>query len=639
MSGDGDRLTGLARVVPAAGWLRGYPGSWWRNDVLAGLTVTALLIPEGMAYAQLAGVGPEAAFYAAPAALLLYALLGTSRQLVVAVSSAVAITSAATVSLLATSGTAEYAALTAALALLAGLISVVAGVLRLGRIVQFFSSSVLLGFVFGLALIITMKQIPKILGLEVSEPDFFVGLWRTVTSLGDTSLVTLAVGAGCIVAMVALERWLPKLPAALVVLVGSIVVSALADLPDHGVAVVGVLPTGLAPPELPGVGWTAVPLLLSGAAGIALLAFAEATGPAEQLARKHGTEVDANRELVAIGASNMGAGLFQGFPIGASLSKTAANDRAGAHSPMSLVVAAAATALVALFLTPLFQDLPEAALAAIVVVAVSDMEKVGPLVRLWRLRRADCVVALVALAGVLVLDILPGLIIAVVVSLGLVVWRSGEARVAVLDRSASGMDVTAGTRAAEHTADGTGGAGAASALLVVRPQQMLFFVNAAQVRDAVIDAADARGDLDVVVLDLALTPDVDAPSCDALRDLAAVLAHRSTELWVVTGTDEASARLRAAGISDSMGPDLVFDDVSSALLAYLARHDTSGQDARAAVVGELLDLVHDRQRHPHLDERGRRALAGLEERLRCELDDPSTGREPSGGGAPGRGEA
>lgn len=606
-----DRLSGAARVVPALAWLPHYRRSWWRNDVLAGLTVTALLIPEGMAYAQLAGVGPEAAFYAAPAALLLYALLGTSRQLVVAVSSAVAITSAATVSIFATAGTARYAALTAALALLAGLVSVVAGLLRLGRIVQFFSSSVLLGFVFGLALIISMKQIPKILGLDVSEPDFFVGLWRTLTGLGDTSLVTLAVGAGCILAMVLLERWVPKLPAALVVLVGSIVVSELADLPAHGVAVVGELPSGLAPPQLPDVGWSTVPLLFTGAVGIALLAFAEAMGPAEQLARKHGDEVDANRELVAIGAANMGAGLFQGFPIGASLSKSAANDRAGAHTPMSLLVAAAATALVALFLTPLFRDLPEAALGAIVLVAVSDMERPGPLLRLWRLRRADCLLALVALGGVLVLDIIPGLVIAVVASLGLVVWRSGEARVAVLDRSASGMGLVAAA-APVTPVRGTG-------LLVVRPQQMLFFVNAAQIRDAVLAAADERSDLEVVVLDLALTPDVDAPSCDALGDLVEVLHTRGADLWIVTGTAEAAERLHTAGITDAIGPDAVFDDVTQALLAYLERHSTDDHDARAEVVGELLDLVHDRQRHPHLDERGRRALDDLEAHLRAEL--------------------
>ncbi len=326
-----------------------------------------------------------------------YAVLGSSRQLVVAVSSAVAITSAATITSLAQPGTAKYVALTAALALLAGLVSVLAGLLRLGRIAQFFSSSVLLGFVFALALIITEKQIPKLLGIHADVSSFFPGVWDIVTHPGKTSAVTLAAGVACLAAMVVFGRFLPKLPAALFVLIGAIIAAAALDLPSHGVAVVGDLPSGLALPKLPHAGWQSVPLLFTGAVGIALLAFAEAMGPARQFAKQHGYEVNANRELVAIGAANMGAGLFQGFPIGASLSKSAANDRVGPKSPMSPIVAAASTALVALFFTPLFKDLPEAALGAIVIVAVTEMERVKPLVRLWRLHRPDFALAMVAL--------------------------------------------------------------------------------------------------------------------------------------------------------------------------------------------------------------------------------------------------
>lgn len=268
----------MARSFPLASWRHGYQRSWLGTDVPAGLTVTAILIPEGMAYAQLAGVGPEAAFYAAPIGLLMYAVLGSSRQLVVAVSSAVAITSAATITSLAQPGAAKYVALTAALALLAGLISVLAGLLRLGRIAQFFSTSVLLGFVFALALIITEKQIPKLLGIHVDVSGFFTGVWNILAHLGQTSAVTLAVGVACLAAMIVSGRFLPKLPAALLVLIGSIIASAVLDLSSHGVAVVGTLPSGLAAPKLPHAGWQSVPLLLAGAAGIALLAFAEAMG-------------------------------------------------------------------------------------------------------------------------------------------------------------------------------------------------------------------------------------------------------------------------------------------------------------------------------------------------------------------------
>ena len=594
-------------------WLTGYGRSWIRFDLIAGLTVTAILIPEGMAYAQLAGVHAQVAFYAAPAALLLYAMLGSSRQLVVAVSSAVAITSAATVSELAPAGSAKYVALTAALAILAGLISLVAGLLRMGRIAQLFSPSVLTGFVFGLALIITMKQIPKLLGVDVHEQDFFQGLWRTLKALPDTSLVTLAVGLASLAGMILLERYLPKLPAALLVLIGSLAVSAAFDLSSHGVAVVGPLPSGLAAPQLPGVGRDAVPLLLTGAIGIALLAFAEAMGPAQQLAREHGYEVNANRELVGIGAANSAAGLFQGFPIGASLSKSAANDRAGARSPMSLVVAAAATALVALFLTPLFKDLPEAALGAIVIVAVSEMERIGPLKRLWRLRRADFALAMVALLGVLVFDILPGLAIAVATSIGVIVWRAGEGRLQVLGQPTAGAE-----RTSTEPPPPPG-------LLVVRPREMLFFINATELRDAVTAAAtETEPRPDVVLLDLGLTPDLDVPALDALADLRERLEASGVEMWLVSNVDDVRERMRLAGLVDGGGARL-FRDVTGALLAYLSEHTTASAGIRREVLTDLLAFIWDRRRHPGLDERGLATLDALEARIREEL----------GGGADG----
>ena len=387
MTGDAVRR-GKGRAWPILSWVPGYQRSWLRFDLIAGLTVCAILVPEGMAYAQLAGVPPEYAFYAAPIGLLAYALLGSSRQLVVAVSSAVAIMSAATISEIAAAGSAEYIALTAALAILAGLVSITAGVLKLGRVAQFFSESVLLGFVFGLALLITVKQIPKILGVEAHGDTALAVVRDLLPHLRETDLLTLAVGAGGIVGMIVLERLLPRVPAALVVLLGSIAVSAVFGLEAQGVIVVGELPAGLQGPSLPGVGLEALPELLVGALAIALVAFAEAIGPAEEFAREHGGRIDPNRELIALGAANTGAGLFSGFPIGSSLSKSAANDRAGAKTPASLITAAAATALVALFLTPLFEPLPEATLGAIVVVAVAGMMKVGKMRQLWRLRRA-----------------------------------------------------------------------------------------------------------------------------------------------------------------------------------------------------------------------------------------------------------
>ena len=230
---------------------------------------------------------------------------------------------------------------------------------------------------------------PKLLGIEGGEGNFWERLWDVLVHLSETHLPTLIVGVACLLLLIWLERSFEKIPAALAALVFGIAISTAFGLEAHGVAVVGEIPAGLAPPRWPSIGLEQWGLLLPGAFGIALVAFAEAVAPARSFAAAHGYRIDPNQELIGLGAANTGAGLFQGFPIGASLSKSAANDRAGARTPMSLVVAAVATALVALFLTPLFTHLPEAALGAIVIVAVSEMERIGPLRRLWRLRRAD----------------------------------------------------------------------------------------------------------------------------------------------------------------------------------------------------------------------------------------------------------
>ena len=586
----------------------GYQRNWLRPDIIAGLTVCAILVPEGMAYAQLAGMPPETAFYAAPIALLAYAVLGSSRQLVVAVSSAIAIMSAATISAIAPGGSAEYLALTAALAIMAGLLSIGAGVLRLGRIAQFFSESVLLGFVFGLALLITIKQIPKLLGIE-AHGDTALDLIRALLPhLRETDLLTLAVGAGGIAAMIMLERLLPRVPAALVVLLGSIAVSVALGLEARGVMIVGELPAGLAGPSLPGVGLEALPQLLAGALGIALIAFAEAIGPANEFAREHGGKVDPNRELIAIGASNTGAGLFSGFPIGSSLSKSAANDRAGARTPASLITAAAATALVALFLTPLFEPLPEATLGAIVVVAVAGMMKVTKMRALWRLRRADFWLALIALVGVLALPTLPALGIAVIVSLVMLVWRASQARLTFLGRARGGLEPVDLRTAPDRAIPG---------LLIVRPDEMLFFANVASVRDAIIQAANAEPRPKVVLLDLALTPEVDVPVVDALEDLRQRLAADGIELWLAHLQAGAKDLFERAGTLAAIGPSRVHARVIDGIVAFVL--SSPGGEKRAAVLTDLLAFIRERAARPDMSAEGVELLTALDDRLSLEL--------------------
>lgn len=551
---------GPARSIPIVGWLPGYRRAWLRGDVLAGLTVVALLVPEGMAYAQLAGMPPQAAFYAAPVGLVLYAVLGTSRQLVVAVSATVAVMSAATVGAVAEPATAEFFALTAMLAILAGAVSVVFGVLRLGRLTQFFSESVLTGFVFGLALVIAIKQVPKIFGIEALGEDFFERLWEIVVQLPDTHLPTLLVGGATLIVMIVLERRYKRVPAALLALVFGILASTLLDLESVGVEVVGDIPAGLAAPGIPDVALSDLLVLLPGAFGIALVSFAEAVGPARTFARKHGYPIDPDKELIGLGGANLGAGLFQGFPIGSSLSKSAANDAAGASSQMSALVAAAATVLVALFLTPLFRSLPEATLGAIVVVAISGMMRVRELRRLLHVRRGDFVFALVALLGVLVLDILPGLLCAVILSLSSLVYRESRPALSVLGRASGSEELVDVAR--EPGSIGIPG------LLVVRPNEQLFFANADPVRAGILSLLDGHEPpVRTVVLDLELSDDVDVPSTDALTELYEELDQRGVTLVLSRVHGPVRERLDRSGLIQRIGEEHIYRRTISAVNA------------------------------------------------------------------------
>jgi SulP family sulfate permease len=614
-----------SRQWPIFSWLPDYRRSWLRFDVVAGLTVCAILVPEGMAYAQLAGVPPEYAFYAAPAALLAYAALGSSRQLVVAVSSAIAIMSAATISELAVEGTAEYIALTAALAILAGLVSMTGGFLKLGRIAQFFSESVLLGFVFGLALLISIKQIPKLLGIE-AEGETAVELVRNIIpQLSETDRLTLLVGLSGIAGMFLLEHRLPRVPAALVVLLGGIAASVALGLEARGVHVVGDLPAGLAPPSVPGVGLEALPLLLAGALGIALVAFAEAIGPANEFAREHGGKVDPNRELIAIGASNTGAGLFSGFPIGSSLSKSAANDRAGARTPASLVTAAGATALVALFLTPIFEPLPEAILGAIVIVAVTGMMKVGKMRKLWDLRRVDFWLAMVALAGVLVMPTLEALALAVIVSLLTLIWRTSEPRMTFLGRARGGLESIDLETAPEAAVPG---------LLIVRPDEMLYFANVASVRDGILAAAEeSEPRPSVVLLDIGLTPEVDVPVVEALDDLHARLGAAGIELWLSRVQPPVRALLDRAGVLEHIGVERIYPREIEAMMAFVARMPDAGD--REAVLTDLITFLRQRRARPGTSAAAGELLDGIEQRVTDEL--AMARRAASAAPAPGMG--
>jgi sulfate permease, SulP family len=468
-------------------------------------------VPEALAYATIAGVSPVVGLYAAPAALILYAAFGSSRHLVVGPMSATAALSAAIVAEFATQGSEKFVALTVALAITTGIAALVAGLLRLGFFSNFISEPVLKGFIVGLALTIIVGQLPKLFGVEKGSGDFFAKLWDLVTKLDATSGLTLLVGASTLALVMTLRMRAPVVPASLVAVVLGVAVVKAFDLDHHGVAIVGNIDGGLPSFGLPDVSSAGYGDLIGPALGVVLVGFAEGLGAAKAYAAKEHYEVDPNRELLGLGAANIGSGLSAGMVVNGSLSKTAVNGSAGAHSQISGLVCAALTVVTLLFLTSLFEDLPEATLAAVVIAAVTELVDVDALVGLYRVHtralgraygvaaRPDFIAAVAAMVGVLVFDTLPGLFIGIAISL---------------------------------------------LLLLYRVDSGLFFANADHVRDAV--RAQAVDDVQAIVIDAETVPSIDVTAARMLLALRADLERDGVELVLARDVGQVRDVLEAA---------------------------------------------------------------------------------------------
>jgi SulP family sulfate permease len=495
---------------------------WLAADLVAGLVLWSVVVPQAVAYAQIAGLPPAAGLLAAPGALIGYALLGTSRSLVVGATTASAAVSAAAVAPLADGNAGHYAALSAALALVSAVVLTVAGVLRLGGVFDLVSKPVMTGFLFGLGLTIAVGQLPKLFGVPGGTGNFFEKLWDLVRDLGEAQGWTVAVGAGSLILLVGLRRLWPALPATLIVLVIGIGISAALDLASHGVAVVGNLPSVFPDPSLPDVGWQDAVDLIPAAFGIMLVS-AEGIGVTRALAATGGYRVDTNRDLVALGGSNLLAGLSQGFVQLGGSSQTAAVVRAGGKTQLASLVGAVLVLLTGLFLAPFFEDLPEATLGAIVIVAVFGFFRVDELRRFERIRRGALVAALVALVGVLALGVLPGLLVAAGLSLVVVVKRLSRPEVGLLAR-----DPATGTwgRADRHPAWEV-----PVEAVVVRVDGPLFYANASVVKEYILELVRTEGDRPrAVVLDTADTHDLDVETLDTLNVLVETLSRAGVEL-------------------------------------------------------------------------------------------------------------
>ena len=561
--------------------LAGYQRGWLRGDAVAGLTVWAMLVPQALAYATIAGVSPVVGLYAVPAALLLYAAFGSSRHLMVGPMSATAALSAAAVGDLATQGSGRFAALTVTLAITTGIIGVVAGLARLGFVANFISEPVLKGFIVGLALMIVIGQLPKLFGIPRGEGNFFQQLWHLLANLDQTSVLTLLLGLVSLALILGLRRVAPMVPGSLVAVVFGIVAVQLAGLDRHGAAIVGRIQPGLPALGLPDVAAVDYLRFAPVAVGVLLVAFAEGLGAAKTYAAREHYEVDASRELLGVGAANLGAGLSSGMVVSGSLSKTAVNGAAGARTQLSGLVVAALTIITLLTLTPLFHGLPQATLAAVVIAAVVELVDFPTLAELYRVytrrlgryygvaARPDFIAAVAALVGVLVFDTLPGLFIGIAMSILLLIYRASHPHVAVLGK----VPGTAGQYGdLERHPENQQLPG----IVILRVESGLFFANADAVRRSVRAHAATKGTR-VVVLNAETVPTIDVTAAHMLAELAQSLEREGVRLLISRQIGQVRDVVRH--VATDQAPDGVYPTVQAAVQAVQRSPDSASPDA------------------------------------------------------------
>ena len=553
----------IASIFPPARWLRDYRAAWLRRDLIAGVTLTAYAIPVSMAYASLAGLPPHYGIYCYLVAGPAYALFGSSRQVAMGPTSAISLLVGVTLAGMAEGGTHLWAAIAALTALVFALVSFVAWALRLSTLVNFISETILLGFKAGAALTIGLTQLPKLFNVPGGGDGFFERLWVLGSQLGQTNLAVLAFGLLAIAVLVAGERFLPGRPVALIVVAASIVALSATPLAQAGFKLVGALPPGLPELALPSLRLRDVDGVIPLALACFLLAYIEGVSAARALAQRHGYEIDPRQELLALGAANAAAAFGQAYPVAGGLSQSTVNDTAGAKTPLALVFASVAIALCLLFLTDLIANLPNVVLAAIVLVAVKGLIDVAALRRTWQLSRVEFWVAMAAFAGVLLLGILEGVLLAAIVSMLLLIHRTANPHVARLGR-------VPGTRrysdCARHADNET-----VPGILILRVEAALLYFNATHVRDEVRSLIAAEGDtLRLVVWDLSTSPYVDIAAARMLGEIQRELAVRGAELRIVEARASVRDLLRAelgrsvGEISREVGLDDVLADRGAA---------------------------------------------------------------------------
>mgnify|MGYP001183481094 CR=1 FL=1 len=557
--------------VPGVNAVRTYERRWLPRDVMTGLVLSALLVPQGMAYAELAGLPAVTGLYTSILCLIGYAIFGPSKVLVLGPDSSLGPMIAATILPLAGADgdPARAVALASLLAIFTGVIMVGAGAGKLGFVADLLSKPTILGYMNGLALTIIVGQLPKLLGFSVDADGFIGELLGFVSGLvsGESLPAAAAIGLASLLLILALNRWLPKIPSVLIAVLFAMAMSALFDLGELGVKLVGVLPQGLPSFTIPSVELSDLLPIVGGALGIALVALTDTISTATSFASRRGEEVDGDKEMIGIGASNIAAGFFQGFPVSTSGSRTAVADQAGGKTQLTGLVGAAVIAVMLVAVPGLFASLPQPTLGAVVVVAAFSLADIPATRRLWSQRRTDFVLSMTAFLGVVLLGVLPGIALAVMMSVANVfrrVWRPYQAELGKVPGLRGLHDVTRFPVVSRLPA-----------AAILRFDAPLIFANSGTFRDRVRGLAKDLPEAGWVIIAAEPITDVDTTACDMLDDLVAELDQRNRRLVFAEMKDPVRAKLADYDLDPAIPEDHFFPTLSEAVKAC---REATGQD-------------------------------------------------------------
>jgi len=552
----------ITRSIPGLALFRGLDSMLLRSELVVAGTVFAVLVPSAMAYGELAGVTPVAGLYVALAAMVMYALFGTSRQLITGPEATSAILTASAVAPLAGGDPLRYAALAALTALLVGFLSILGGIVRLGFITDFLSRPILIGYITGTSLIVIGSQLGKLFGIKLENDLFFRRVLELLTRLDEAHLITVAIGAVSVVILLVIRRVSRVVPGPLIVVVCGIAVSMIFDLTAKGVVVVGPVPAGLPMPTIPDVSVQDIFSLMPAALALTILIYADEILTARVFAAKHGQKINANQEFIAIGMSNIGAGLLQGYPSATSGSRTAVADQMGGKTQLVGLIASALTIVFLLFFTSLLEPLPTAVLGAIIIVAASGLIDVEAFRFLRQVRPGEAWLAVTTMLGVLVLGVLQGILIAVTLSLVNIIYRISRPHDAVLDK----VDASGGM--AYREVEDKKLTQTESGLIVYRFDAPLVFANTSYFSQRLSELVAAEVGLRCVVLDAEAISDFDSTAAETLENLAADLARLDIELWIARANEPLRKMLQVTGLTERLGEENIHLTVRAAVEAY-----------------------------------------------------------------------